>query len=81
MTLPLMLARAACRGGWRSAGAVLLVVLGIHAAGLPARAQEADQFSATVKVDATAESTAKAREMARLDGQRRAFAVDRKSVV
>lgn len=74
MTLPLMLARAACRGGWRSAGAALLVLLGVHAAGLPAQAQEADQFSATVKVDATADTTAKAREMARLDGQRRAFA-------
>src|SRR5260221_1973133 len=68
MTLPLRLARIACRGGWRSAGAALLILLGIHAAGMPVRAQEAQQISATVKVDATAETTAKAREMARLDG-------------
>jgi hypothetical protein len=74
MTLPLMLARAGCRGGWRSAGAALLILAGIHAAGMPVRAQDADQFTATVKVDATADSTAKARETARIEGQRRAFA-------
>jgi hypothetical protein len=38
-----------------------------------ARAQEADPFSATVTVDATAETAAKARDAARLDGQRRAL--------
>ncbi|MBV8505607.1 MAG: DUF2066 domain-containing protein [Alphaproteobacteria bacterium] len=41
----------------------------------PAPAQESDEaYSATVKVDATAESAAAAREMARIDGQRRALA-------
>src|SRR5580700_8608456 len=41
----------------------------------PAPAQEADEaYSATVKVDATAESAAAAREVARIDGQRRALA-------
>src|SRR3984893_4085960 len=41
----------------------------------PAPAQEADQaYSATVKVDATADSAAAARETARIDGQRRALA-------
>jgi len=41
----------------------------------PASAQEADEaYSATVKVDATADSAAAAREMARIDGQRRALA-------
>src|SRR5207253_1596414 len=38
------------------------------------RAQEAeDPYTATVKVDATADTAAKAREAARLDGQRRAL--------
>lgn len=40
----------------------------------PAPAQESDEvYSATVKVDATADSAAAAREMARIDGQRRAL--------
>ena len=40
------------------------------------RAQEVeDPYTATVKVDATAETAAKAREAARLDGQRRALGV------
>jgi hypothetical protein len=41
----------------------------------PAPAQETDEaYSATVKVDATADNAAAAREMARIDGQRRALA-------
>jgi hypothetical protein len=41
----------------------------------PAPAQESDEaYSATVKVDATADSAAAAREVARIDGQRRALA-------
>jgi Uncharacterized protein conserved in bacteria (DUF2066) len=41
----------------------------------PAPAEEADEaYSATVKVDATADSAAAARETARIDGQRRALA-------
>src|SRR5436305_3905326 len=41
----------------------------------PASAQETDEaYSATVKVDATADSAAAAREIARIDGQRRALA-------
>jgi Uncharacterized protein conserved in bacteria (DUF2066) len=41
----------------------------------PARAQDAeDPYTATVKVDATADSPASAREAARIDGQRRALA-------
>ena len=41
----------------------------------PAPAQESDEaYSATVKVDATADSAAAAREIARIDGQRRALA-------
>src|SRR6516165_3040436 len=39
-----------------------------------ARAEDSDAtYSATVKVDATADSTAAARELARIDGQRRAL--------
>ena len=41
----------------------------------PAPAQDADEaYSATVKVDATADNAAAAREIARIDGQRRALA-------
>jgi len=43
--------------------------------GAPASAEDADEsYSATVKVDATAESAGAAREAARVDGQRRALA-------
>ena len=74
MSLP---PRAAHRGdrSWRRlAGAALLLQLAVAAAVGAARAEETDPFSATVTVDATAETAAKARETARLDGQRRALA-------
>jgi hypothetical protein len=60
--------------GWNSAkfGAAILLLLVVLA--FPARAAEDDAFSATVKLDASADSAAKAREAARLDGQRRALA-------
>ncbi len=78
MTLPLMPAGAGSRGGWRFAGSALLVVLALGvislAGSLPSRAEDADSFSATVTVDATADTVAKARDMARTDGQRRALA-------
>jgi hypothetical protein len=52
---------------------LLLGAVAMRAA--PAPAQESDEaYSTTVKVDATAESTAAAREVARIDGQRRALA-------
>ena len=51
-------------------GAVLLVG--------PALAEE-EAFSATVKVDATADGAAAAREVARIDGQRRALSTTRTS--
>jgi hypothetical protein len=53
-----------------------LLLLGAVAMGAgPAPAQDADEaYSATVKVDATADSAAAARETARIDGQRRALA-------
>lgn len=74
MTLPLMPAPAGSRSGWRFAGAAFLFLLAVQIAGAPGLAQTDDAFSATVKVDASAETAAKAREMARIDGQRRAFA-------
>jgi hypothetical protein len=52
---------------------LLLGAVAMRAA--PAPAQESDEaYSTTVKVDATAESAAAARELARIDGQRRALA-------
>ena len=75
MTLPLTAAHAGDRSGWRLAAAALVFGLALEAFGFsPARAQDADPFSATVTVDATAETVIKARETARLDGQRRALA-------
>jgi hypothetical protein len=50
-----------------------MLLLG-QVAGKPAWAQDADPFSATVKVDARADTVVKAREMARIEGQRRALA-------
>jgi Uncharacterized protein conserved in bacteria (DUF2066) len=74
MSLPRMPAWAGRRRGGRLAGAALLVVLALAAVCPPGRADDADPFTATVAVDATADSVVKARETARLDGQRRAFA-------
>jgi uncharacterized protein DUF2066 len=74
MTLSLMPAGAGKEGGWRFAGSALLVVLALGLASGPGRAQEGDAFSATVAVDATADTVAQARDMARADGQRRALA-------
>lgn len=74
MTLPPRAARPGGRSGWRLAGAALLSLLAAAAPVRGLRAQDADPFTATVAVDATAETAAKAREAARLDGQRRALA-------
>jgi hypothetical protein len=52
----------------------LLLLLGLAIQAGPARAEDSDEaYSATVKVDATADSAAAARESARTDGQRRAL--------
>jgi len=63
------------RGAWApAASALLALLLLLTAPTWRARAQEAeDPYTATVKVDATADTAAKAREAARLDGQRRAL--------
>jgi Uncharacterized protein conserved in bacteria (DUF2066) len=63
-------------GQWlRNLGCALLLlgVVGIPV-GLAAAQASDEAYSATVKVDATADSVAAAREMARTDGQRRALA-------
>jgi hypothetical protein len=73
MTLPLVSAVAGGRAGRRTAGAgllLLIVTLGLGAAWAD---EQADPYSATVKVDATADSAAAARTLARTDGQRRAL--------
>ena len=61
--------------GRRAAGgrfaAALIVMLGSGAA--PGPTNQQDPYSATVKVDATADSAAAARTMARTDGQRHAL--------
>ena len=55
------------------AGAALLMLLWAIAPLAPARADDNDPYAATVKVDATADTVIKARETARVDGQRRAL--------
>jgi hypothetical protein len=74
MSLPPRAAHPGDRSWRRFAGAALLLLLACAAAAGKAQAEDADPFSATVTVDATAETAAKARETARLDGQRRALA-------
>jgi hypothetical protein len=74
MALRLMSAIAGDRG-LRNLGCTLLLLGAVAMRAGPALAQESDEaYSATVKVDATAESAAAAREVARIDGQRRALA-------
>ena len=69
------------RAGRPLATALLLLLLLVVRAG-PALAEDQNEaFSATVKVDATADTAAAARDLARIDGQRRALAavIDRLS--
>src|SRR6516165_11404330 len=60
------------RAVWRLLGGLLLL-LGVMTGGYALAADSSEGFSATVKVDATADSAAAARELARIDGQRRAL--------
>jgi hypothetical protein len=72
MGLPRVSAIIGNRTGWRVVGGLLLLSMMIRTT--PALAEDQrDGFSATVGVDATAESAAAARELARVDGQRRAL--------
>ena len=58
---------------WRVAGAVLLLVSAALAVAPVLADEPQDPYSATVRVDATSESAADARTIARIDGQRRAL--------
>src|ERR1700739_2020859 len=82
MNLPLVSWSTGDQAIWRPVGALLLL-LGVMLRAGPALSEEqSGGFSATVRVDATADSVAAARELARVDGQRRALAlvIDRLSV-
>ncbi|HWD58352.1 MAG TPA: DUF2066 domain-containing protein [Stellaceae bacterium] len=57
-------------GGWRLTAVALLLLLAVPR--LPAAAQD-DPYTATVTIDATSDSVAKARDVARIDGARRAL--------
>jgi hypothetical protein len=73
MTLPRASASAGKRFGQALAGVLLIALLVLSRAG-PAQAQgDADPYSTTVKVDATAGNSVDARRLARLDGERRAL--------
>jgi hypothetical protein len=73
MSLRLVTAIAGERARRPSAFALLLLLAVMRI--VPAPAQDSDDaYSATVKVDATADSAAAARDLARIDGQRRALA-------
>src|SRR5215469_1396872 len=73
MSLRLVTAIAGERARRPLAFALLLLLAVIRI--VPASAQDSDDaYSGTVKVDATADSAAAARDLARIDGQRRALA-------
>src|SRR5262249_10710766 len=73
MGLPRVPAIMGNRSVWHPVGGLLLL-LGVMMRIGPGLAEELGaEFSATVRVDATADSAAAARELARIDGQRRAL--------
>jgi Uncharacterized protein conserved in bacteria (DUF2066) len=81
MALPLESTPAGARILRRCAGVALLLLTMAMQSGASLAEDQSASFSATVKVDATADSAAAARELARIDGQRRALGlvVDRLS--
>jgi hypothetical protein len=73
MGLPLVSAIAGNQSVWRPVGGLLLL-LGVMMRAGPALAEDqSEAFSATVRVDATADNVAAARDLARVDGQRQAL--------
>jgi hypothetical protein len=73
MGLPLVSAITGDQAIWHPVGALLLLLGVVLRAGPALPEEQSGGFSATVKVDATADSVAAARELARVDGQRRAL--------
>ena len=73
MGLPRVSATVGNRTIWRSLGGLLLLLGVMTRTGLVLAEEQRDGFSATVTVDATADSAGAARELARVDGQRRAL--------
>ncbi len=73
MALPLESTPAGARALCRCAGGALLLLAVAMQSGATLAADQPDSYSATVKVDATADSAGAARELARIDGQRRAL--------
>ena len=72
MNSPLVSATAKCRAGALFA-LVTVVLIALSAPSGPSRGDEPDPYTATVKVDATADNAADARRLARIDGQRKAL--------
>jgi len=70
---PLVSAITGNRAVWRPLGGLLLLLGMMMQTGLALAEDQSEGFSATVSVDATADSAAAARELARVDGQRRAL--------
>jgi hypothetical protein len=73
MVLPLVSALAGVVAARRCAGAALLLVVVTTVSAVALAQEQSESFSATVKVDATADTAAAARDLARTDGQRRAL--------
>ena len=63
------------RAAWRRLGGLLLLLGVLMRTEIALAEDQSAGFSATVRVDATADSAAAARELARVDGQRRALAL------
>jgi len=73
MGLPLVSAITGNQAVWRPVGGLLLLLSVMVQAGLARAEDQSEGYSATVRVDATGDSAAAARELARVDGQRRAL--------
>src|SRR5207247_1361931 len=73
MVLPLASALAGALAVRRCAGVALLLLVLTTESGAALAQDQSESFSATVKVDATADTAAAARDLARIDGQRRAL--------
>ncbi len=73
MGLPLVSAIMGNRTVWRPVGGLLLLLGVMMRTGPGLTEDQREGFAATVRVDATADSAAAARELARVDGQRRAL--------